>query len=319
MKFFPLLVLFAMISVSLSKPVVEIATETFDDFLSFKDYENVVIMFFDPSCPFCQKVKPDYIKAGELASEKLENVVFGIVDLESEYMLGKRNQINFVPSIRLIRKGHEDFIDIKYYSSTEIVNFVFRFFHLHSYELASKEEVANFINNYDSMGLYYGKETYPEFKIFKEYLELHENVQIAFAHIFNEEIIKDLGLQKDHKLAILRKEDEEDFIYFQNEFSLPNLSSFLKRESFPIINKFDQKLMNEMFKSELPLLILLKKPKQKKNEKLDAIFKEVCIEIREKIKCSSIFSDSDYSTPLMDKFGLAETDLPQVFWKKIKS
>lgn len=315
MKILFLIISLFFISWSFCKPVIEISTEAFDEILSFKDVENVVIMYFDPSCQFCQKVKPDYIKAGELASDKLENILFGTVDLENEYLLGHKNKINFVPSIRLYRKGVEDYIDIKYYSMNEIVNFIFRFFHLHSYELKTKQEVADFIRSYDTMGLYYGSENDSEFKIYKDYLELHENVQITFAHIFDKQIIEDMKMEEKYKLAILRKENEDDFVYYQQEFTLPNLSKFLKKEAFPLINDFDQKLMNEIFKTGEPLLIMLKKPKQKKNEKVDLQFKAACSEIRDKIRCCATFSDGEYSAPLLDKLGLSETELPQVFKK----
>ena len=92
---------------SYSKPVIEITTENFDNYSSYNETDNVVIMFFDPNCKFCQKVKPEFIKAGEVASEKLDNVLFGTANLEQQYMLGHKNVINYVPSIRLLRKGIE--------------------------------------------------------------------------------------------------------------------------------------------------------------------------------------------------------------------
>ena len=94
------------------------------------------------------------------------------------------------------------------------------------------------------MGLYYGSENDSEFKIYKDYLELHENVQITFAHIFDKQIIEDMKMEEKYKLAILRKENEDDFVYYQQEFTLPNLSKFLKKEAFPLINDFDQKLIH---------------------------------------------------------------------------
>ena len=307
-----IIILSLLFSILLSKPVLEITSESYDSLISFNETDNLVIMFFDPTCKFCEKVKPEFIKAGELVSDKLENIVFGTADLEKEYILAHKNEIKFVPSLRLFKKGYDGYIDIKYFSNNEIANFVFRHFHLHTYELKTAKEVADFIRNFDAMGFYYGSEKDPEFQIYKEYLELHENVQITFSHIFNEDIIKEIKLEPKSKIAILRKDNEEDFIYFNESFTLTHLSEFLKMESFPLINPFDQKLMNDLFKTGNGLLVLLKKPNQKKNEKIDLQFKTACSEFRKKIRCASTFSDSDYSGPLLDKLGLSETDLPQV-------
>ena len=310
---FKLFLLFSLLSLLSPKPVIEVTTESYQSLTSFNDTDNVVIMFIDPTCPFCQKVKPEFEKAGDLITEKLENITIGTVDLDKEYLVAHKTQINFVPSIRLYRKGVPDYQEIKYFTSNEIINFIFRTFHLHSYELKTKSEAAEFIKNYDSMGFYYGNENDKEFAIYKEYLELHENVQITFAHIFHHEIINEMKLDPKYKFTILRNNNEEDFLYFKDSFNLKSLSEFLKKESFPIINAFDQRMMNEIFKTEEGLLVLLKKPNQKKNEKIDAQFKAACNEIRDKMRCCATFSDADYSKLLMEKLELSESDLPQVF------
>ena len=315
------LLLLSLASLFLNKPVLEVTTEAFPSLTSFNETDNVIIMFFDPSCPFCKKIKPEFEKAGDIITEKLGNISIGTVNLEKEYLIAHKTEITFVPSIRLYRKGEPNYQEIKYFTSSEIVNFVFRTFHLHTYELKTNEEVADFIRNSDSIGFFYGSESDADFTVFKEYLELHENVQISFAHIFNKSIINKMGLDPKHKLAILRKENEEDFLYLREGFNLKSVSDFLRRESFPIINKFDQRILNEIFKTGNGLLVLLKKNGQKKNEKIDPQFKAACEEMRStNFRCTSAFSDEEYAKALMDKLGLSDSDLPQVkFFEKIKN
>lgn len=313
MKFFELIFL-SLISFSLANKIIELNGKDYDNIITkFNQTDNVVIFFWDPISVFCQKVMTDFLKTGELITKKSENILFYTLNIEKNHYLAEINKIRNIPTIKLYRKNQET-IEINYYSFIELSNFIMREFHFHIMEINSLEELNMFKTDFENIGIYYGLKEDNEFKILKEYLELHENVLISFGVINDNKIIETLKLYKNFKFVIMRN-NENEFTYLNKFNNINDLKDFCSIESFPLINKFDNRLSEDFFKNNYGLLILFIDEKENyKNNDLE----NICRENRVKIRCALGYSNDEYSRYLMERIDINEKELPQVIIKYLK-
>ena len=161
------------------------------------------------------------------------------------------------------------------------------------------------------MGIFYGKQTDPDFKIFLQYLELHELIRVLFCYIFNEELIKQLELNQLYKFTIVRKLDK-DSTYLTKQITIDNLRDFINLESYPLIMPFEDRLIQDVLRKNYSILVLAKKNGQKKSDKLQIIFENACKLLRGKIQCASMEEQSELEIHILNVMGLKVENLPEV-------
>ncbi len=86
-----------LICVLSKSPVTDIGDHNHDDFI--KKNSKVIFMFYDPKCPYCKKMLPEFNKAAEILQERNLDVKFGSVNLKQNPKLGDRRGIQYAPTV----------------------------------------------------------------------------------------------------------------------------------------------------------------------------------------------------------------------------
>lgn len=290
--------------------ILSIGHREFNKISSYEGFNNTLVMFYDPKCPYSQRTLPEFRQAAKITRERNLDIVFGMVDLSSIPKLGDAANITKVPTIFLFSNGQPAF-EITAHTYDEIVNFVMNFFHYHAVELHSLENATNLLFQSENVGIFYGKETDPEYLVFREYLELHEIINVAFAYVFKQSLINELELNSSSKFVLIRKSDRDN-VYFTGEFSVQNLKKFVDVEVFPILMSFQHRILQDFLKKHYPLAILIRKEDHKKSEKAQAAFHEACKGFRGKMQCVMMNDKDEMELTLMEVFGIKSENLPQV-------
>lgn len=68
-----------------------------------EDHHVAMVMFYDPKCPQCQRVKPHFLKAAYVT--KREGSTYAAVDCTLEPELCSQELVNALPTIKLYSKG----------------------------------------------------------------------------------------------------------------------------------------------------------------------------------------------------------------------
>ena len=89
---------------------------------------------------------------------------------------------------------------------------------------------------------------------------------------------------------------------------------FIDIEVFPIVMRFQHRILQDFLKKHYPLLVLLKKEDHKKSDKASKVFEEACKNVRGKIQCVTMYGDDEIETTLMEVFGIKSENLPQVIF-----
>ncbi len=304
------MIFFVLSFSSADEEVILVNHKVYDKITKYQGFNTSLIMFYDPKCPFCQRTLPEFKQAAKIIRQRQIPVTFGTVDLAVIPDLGTKNNIKKVPSIFYFNNFSEP-MEISGHSYDEIVNFIMNAFHIHSVELTTLDEAMNLFLESENVGIFYGKVKDEEFKIFKEYLELHEKINVAFAYIFSNKLIKELELNKSSKFTIIRKSDKEN-IYFHDDFTISNLKKFIDIEVYPVLMPFQQRILQDFLKKQFPLLILMRKDDHKKSDKAQKVFEEACKSLRCKIQCSIMNDKEEIEATILDVAGLKSENLPQV-------
>lgn len=284
----------------------------FDKISKYEDgYNTSLVMFYDPKCPYCQRTLPEFKQAAKIIRERRISVTFGRVDLAVIPDLGKMANINKVPTIFYFNNGSEP-VEITAHTYDEIVNFVMNAFHFHAVELNSLEEASKLFLESENVGIYYGKATDLEYQVFKDYLELHETINVAFAVIFNSKVINQLELNQSHKFTVIRKIDRENAYFFGKEFNVKNLKKFIDVEVFPVLMPFQHRILQDFLKRKYSVLMLLRKEDHKRSDKAQEKFDQACKKLRGEIQCVILQDKEEIEESIMEVFGLKSDDLPQV-------
>ena len=305
-------IFFAFSFASVEEEVILVNHKVYDRITKYQGYNTSFVMFYDPKCPYCQRTLPEFKQAAKIIKQRQIPVTFGTVDLAVIPDLGTKNNITKVPAIFYFNNGSEP-IEISCHSYDEIVNFIMNAFHIHSVELTTVDEAMNLFLESENVGIFYGKVTDNEYKIFKEYLELHETVNVAFAYIFSNKLIKELELNESCKFTIVRKSDKEN-VYFYDNFTVSNLKKFIDIEIYPVLMPFQQRILQDFLKKQFPLLILMRKNDHKKSDKAQKVFEEACKSLRGKIQCATMNDKEEIDVTILDVAGLKSENLPQVIF-----
>ena len=300
------LFLFSFLLLSLvSATVVQIYDSEFDHFVNnFNTSSSVVVLFFEHSCPFCVKVLPEYERLSTLVSKFLPSLLFLRIDVEMFHIFGSSQKLNHVPTIRLYRKG-EKTIDLTDFTALPLASFLLREFHIHILKAKTEEELNELVQDFGNLAIYYGQSS-DQLKLLKEYLELHENIQIPVA-------VWESGnkWRSDKELLILRN-NETEVVYFEGKWEIKDLRHFLKFNAFPLVNYFDHKLAQDFFKEDYSLILGLIRVNSKKGDKLIDTLKDVCGEYQRNLRCAVVDTENEYYKTWVEKLGIRDDELPQV-------
>lgn len=123
----------------------------YSELISFEKYENFLVIFFDPNCPFCKRTLPEFEKAAQITKQRIDSIEFGFVDLKVIPKLGVQANITKVPTILFFRKENREIIKLDLFTYEEIVNYLMNKFHIHAIELKKIEEATKFFEESENV------------------------------------------------------------------------------------------------------------------------------------------------------------------------
>ena len=297
--------------------VIIVNNRIWDKMLRYDSFNTSIVFFYDPKCPYCQRTLPEFKRASKVIKQRGLPVTFGKVDLATIPELGTKANITKVPALFFFNDG-APVREISTHTFDEIVNFIMNTFHFHSVELTNLEEASKLMHESENVAIFYGKEKDEEYAVYREYLELHEPINMAFAHIFNSKLVKELELNETNKFTIVRKADKNN-VDFHLPFTVENLKQFIDQEVYPIVVPFQHRVLQDFLKKAYPILLLIKKDDQKKSDRAFKEFEDGCKDLRGVIQCVTMEDKEEMEITVMEILGVKSDALPKVRILKAKT
>jgi len=312
-----ILFLFFLSSFAHDEELIIVNNRIWDQMLRYDSFNTSLVLFYDPKCPYCQRTLPEYKRASKTIKQRGLPVTFGKVDLAMIPELGTKANITKVPAIFYFNDNAQP-REISAHTFDEIVNFIMNQFHFHSLELTTLEEASKLMLESENVALFYGKQSDKEYQVYRDYLELHEKLNMAFAHIFSSKLIKELELNESCKLTIVRKSDKNN-VNFLDDFTIGNLKKFIDIEVYPVVVPFEHRVLQDFLLKAFPLIILIKKEDHKKSDKALKVFEEACKDLRGEIQCVSMGERDEMEVTVMEILGVKSDSLPKMRIMKAKT
>ena len=299
-----------MIAAVVSKSAVsDLGDHNHDDFI--KKNPKAIIMFYDPKCPYCKKMLPEFNKAAEIIQDRNLDVKFGSVNLKQNPKLGDRRGIQYAPTVFYHEDHSESGIMIAEHTAVEIVNYLQRRFGIYSTLLKTLDETVKFAQLSDATGLYLGDESDPEFVIYRNFLEGYHHLHVSFGHIFNPKLVKELELSSDIKFTIFKKWDQNN-ADFKQAFTSANLKDFINHESHPNVHPVSHKIMREFMEKKVPFFVLFKKEEHTRSERAEVAFEEAASTLKGTISFVVAGNKEEEDRHLAEMCGVPDNTYPQV-------
>ena len=146
-----LLILLIFFTPFLLSQLITVNHLVYSELTSFEKYENFLVIFFDPNCPFCKRTFPEFEKAAHITKKRIASIEFGFVDLKVIPKLGVEANITKVPTILFFRRENKEIIKLDLYTYEEIVNYLMNKFHIHAIELKNLEEATKFFEESENV------------------------------------------------------------------------------------------------------------------------------------------------------------------------
>jgi thiol-disulfide isomerase/thioredoxin len=298
-----------MLCTSSKSPVTDLGDHNHDDFI--KKNSKVIIMFYDPKCPYCKKMLPEFNKAADILQERNLDVKFGSVNLKQNPKLGDRRGIQYAPTVFYHEDNSESGIMIAEHTAVEIVNYLQRRFAIYSTLLSTLDETVKFAQLSDATGLYLGDESDPEFTIYRNFLEGYHHLHVSFGHIFNPKLVKELELSSDIKFTLFKKWDQNN-ADFKQAFTSNNLKEFINQESHPNVHPVSHKIMRQFMEKKTPFFVLFKKEEHSRSERAEVAFEEAATALKGTISFVVAGNKEEEDRHLAEMCGVPDNSYPQV-------
>ena len=284
----------------LEKDVIILTDSTFDK--AVEKYENLLVLFYAPSCGHCKEFHPEYEKAA--TTLRKENLYLAKIDASVEKKLAEKFDIQELPTLKLFIKGQP----IEYTgrrTENEIINWMRKKTRPCFKTLKTVEEVEKFQKDNDVVLVYFGNINTD----IEEFTKVaRKNEGFPFAVVEAEDVIKKFS--KAGTVVLFKNFDEKKREL--TEVKEKSIDEFINKYSFPKVMKFDQKAAQIIFGKSLPAIILYASEKSDKwseyqklltsiSEKLDSKLIVVLTDIKEGI-----------AARLAEFIGIKENELPTV-------
>ena len=284
----------------LEKDVIILTDSTFDK--AVENYENLLVLFYAPSCGHCKEFHPEYEKAA--TTLRKENLYLAKIDASVEKKLAEKFDIQELPTLKLFIKGQP----IEYTgrrTESEVINWMRKKTRPCFKTLKTVEEVEKFQKDNDVVLVYFGNSNTD----IEEFTKVaRKNEGFPFAVVEAEDVIKKFS--KAGTVVLFKNFDEKKREL--TEVKEKSIDEFINKYSFPKVMKFDQKAAQIIFGKSLPAIILYASEKSDKwseyqklltsiSEKLDSKLIVVLTDIKEGI-----------AARLAEFIGIKENELPTV-------
>lgn len=297
-KFLKIVITFFLIQNILTQDVHTLTQNNYETIFSSFDY--VLVDFFLPWCPACQKLGSELANAASRLKKLKKSIALAQVNANENPFLVQKYSISEYPTLKFFAMG----IELPYKggdTEDEIYKWM-RFRAMASTKiLNTMEHLEDATEINDMIIIYFGDKGH-SFEIYEKVTKTYDNLN--FAHYFDE--------NSENKVTIHIK--DVTFVYNPETFDFLELRSFINRHQLGVILPLDKYNAFKIFEVYKPGLVVLLDDSIKSDQVLENL-KTVLNENYEiKEKFLSFYGDykEEYPKIFMDLYGIKIEDLPQI-------
>lgn len=280
--------------------VLILNSNNFDEAL--ESYTYLLVKFYAPWCGHCKSLAPVFTSAAASLSKINSQVRLAKVQVEHSEDLASRYKISSIPSLKFFKKQEV----INYNegrSAQDIIDWV-----LDNLHTVTHFETLNDLKTYEkskkSFILYLGQSSNPSLKSF-------EKASSSF-QLFPFVSCSDPAALSEYKVEsgsiILLKKFDDKRVDFTGEATQEALVSFVNRNRFPWVMKFDDEATRLVFSGARSALVLF----TDKYPIFQDMFEKIASEVKGEFLLAYANLNSDSFAYLEERLGVNATEMPVV-------
>ena len=308
MKFFINLYLFLLLSsfiISIKdfkseKNIIILTDSNFDTAL--KKYENLLVLFYLPYNPECNKFLIEYEKASNYLIK--ENIILAKININKENKISTKYDIFEYPRVFLFINGEKKEYTggMKY---NDIIKWTKNKINKQLIKLKTSEEIEKYKKENEVLLIYYGNNK----NDIEEYTKAAKiNDELPFALVESDSLIQKYS--KKGTVTLYKKSDNK--IVEIIEIKEKNINDLINMYSKTYFMKFDEKSAEIIFGKSLPALIFYTTKKKETWLQYEKLVKYISIKIKGRLLCLIANYKDKISSKFAEYLGLKEKDLPSV-------
>ena len=229
--------------------VLDLNERTFS--IAIREFKNLVILFYDPECPHCEKIMPEYEKAA--ADLTKENFVLSKLDSIKAKKIADRYGIEKLPTIKIVQSsevlkmydgnGKADDIE-KWVKDTTKPEFK---------TIKTKDELESLKKFHKVLLVLFGKSE----KTMKE-LILAERIidDVPFVIADSDELIQEYKQKNRTEFIYIFKQFDDNKVFMKEKITSKNIIKFCHLFSQPKVIEFSKDNSNLIFIKRNPALVI---------------------------------------------------------------
>ena len=235
-------------------------------------HPNLLVEFYAPWCKFCQKLAPMYSQAAIRLLKENPQIRIAKTDATANIESAHKYNIEGYPTFKFFTNGEpSEYTGVK--NEDGIVNWLIKKIGPATKKLESDSDFSNFLKeNIISVALF-SKD--PELQsLFGKIAKNSEGNYFAVCEV--EEIQKRYG-ETEHFLVVFKETDEKQEV-FTGPFLESEIVKFIERSLVPWIMPFDDKVVQLVFKKQIPCFFLFRK--ESDHEQYDPILQSLSVNLK---------------------------------------
>jgi protein disulfide-isomerase A1 len=305
-KLFAILMVIAVVSCvdfPEEEGVLVLGEDNFDS--AIKHYEHILVEFYAPWCGHCKSLAPEYAKAAKALKKSDSPLALAKVDATIHKNVASRFDIQGFPTLKLFTNGNASEYNGGR-TEAEIVAWMKKKTGPASKVLSTVADVESFANDSEVAVVYFGDNA--------EHLEAFQKVarsndDILFGNVNSVEANTKYGVAAGTVVLFKKFDDKRNDL---TEITEEKLSEFVKKNSSPLVMKFDEKCAQLIFGKSTPGLFLYRDRNSEKTAEFDKIMSAVASQVQGKIQVIITDITEGLETRLAEYIGITSKDLPTV-------
>nr|XP_054763029.1 protein disulfide-isomerase-like [Lytechinus pictus] len=291
------------VDVETEKDVAVLTETVFDDFVAANEF--VLVEFYAPWCGHCKTLEPEYADAAKQLKESESAIKLAKVDATAETKLAGKYGVRGYPTLKFFRSGQDsDYSGGR--TAKEIVLWLIKKTGPPAQTLASVEEAEALLENKDVAVIGFFKET-P-----KAFLDVAISMDDVPFAVTSEDAVMSKYEAQDGSIVLFKKFDELKNV-FEGELTQDELTSFVTKNSLPLVVEFGEETASKIFGGEIKIhnLLFVKKDADDFKTIYDQFY-AAATTFKGKVLFVLIDAAAEANSRILEYFGLGDDEVPTV-------
>jgi protein disulfide-isomerase A1 len=245
---------------------------TYDD--AIKNNQFIMVLFFAPWCGHCKAFAPEYEKAAAKLKAEGKPYVLAKLNADDNTEVRQKEGIESYPTVKFFINGVSENYEGER-TADDVISFLNKKSRPPSTELTSIEEIVKVKEGAGRRCIFSNE------KVTEVYEDTAKNDKNYIFYHAKPELLKEVFPEVAENNVILLKDYDEGKAVYDGEMKTEPFEKFLDDHLIPLVSKLDRLTVDAMFVDHEKVGVLLfRDPATEEGKKLDAIFKEVAIELK---------------------------------------